>query len=237
VPVRIWHQSITALDGLGAYRAALARRLPGLVRPGTEVVLHGLPAACYGERPPAEVLRDPGRREQLHALFLAEVCRAQDEGFDAVACMTFAEPHLAEARRRLSIPVVSTLESSLRAGCAQAARLGLVTLGPGSVARLGEKVAGHGRGERVAGIFPLEPAMDEVRLLNGFEEPGPVVAAFAAAARAAIAAGADAVIPAEGVLGEVLAAAGVRRVDAARVIDGAAVTLADAERLVRRHRA
>jgi hypothetical protein len=60
--IRIWHQSMAELDGMPAYRDALAAHLPRVLPPaaGTEVVLHGLPIGTYpAEAAPMDVLIHP----------------------------------------------------------------------------------------------------------------------------------------------------------------------------------
>ncbi|PJG45893.1 hypothetical protein CAF53_16740 [Sphingobium sp. LB126] len=95
---RVWHQSVTALETLDSY----AQRMPALVAPGTRVVLHGLPAQTYAGKPPAEILRYPYLRHRIHALTLEMVRRAEPEGYDAVALVTFGEPLLEQTRSILA---------------------------------------------------------------------------------------------------------------------------------------
>lgn len=230
--MRIWHQSVTSLDTLGAYGAALRSRIPGLVSPRTEVVLHGLPAACYAGRSPAEVLRYPYIRHKIHGLVLDQVRVAAAEGFDAVALVTFAEPLLEQARACVDMPVISMLETCLLTACTLARRMALVTLGEDNVARLRDQAEGHRLSERIAGILALTPPITEFQLMEAFARPGPVVDAFVATARGAVAAGAGVIIPAEGVLNEVLAAAEIRRIGDTPVMDCVAVVLAYTEMMV-----
>nr|WP_242443493.1 hypothetical protein [Sphingobium sp. LB126] len=112
----------------------------------------------------------------------------------------------------------------------------LVPLGEGNVARLRDQVAQHRLDGRIAGLFALTPAVTEFDLANAFARTGPVVDAFLATARRAIAAGADIVIPAEGVLNELLASAGIRLVDEVPVLDAVATVMAHAEMMIALHR-
>jgi Asp/Glu/hydantoin racemase len=223
---------MASLESLGAYGRALEARLPSLVSPGTEVVIHGVPAGSYAGKAPAEVLRYPYAKYLIHDQALGFVAQAERDGFDAVAFATFAEPVLQQARSIVDIPVASMVEASLLVGCSMARRMALITLAPENRVRLAEQVEKHGLQQRVSGIYPLDPPITEFALAAAFTEPASVVEAFAQTARRAIADGADLIIPAEGVFTEVLAAQQISRIDGAAVMDCVAVVLAYTEMLV-----
>jgi allantoin racemase len=231
--MRIWHQSLAELGSLGPYRDALEARIPGLVSAGTEVVLHGAREGSYGGLAPAQVLKYPYAKYRIHDQVLGLVRQAEDEGYDAFAFCTFAEPLLTQCRSVVDIPVTSMLEASLMVGCTLARKVALITLAPGNVVRLTEQVERHGLAGRIAGIYPLDPPVTEFQLAAAFAEPGPIMDAFMAAATRAVAEGSDCVIPAEGVFTEVLAAQGLHTVNGAAVMDCMAVVLSWTEMMVR----
>lgn len=168
--MRIWHQSMASLESLGAYGAALERRLPGLVSPDTEVVIHGVPAESYAGLLPAAVLRYPYAKYRIHDQALGFVVQAEREEFDAVAFATFAEPLLQQCRSVVDIPVTSMVESSLLVGCSLARKMALITLAAENRVRVTEQVERHGLGDRIAGIYPLYPPVTEF-VLAAFDEP------------------------------------------------------------------
>jgi hypothetical protein len=94
-------------------------------------------------------------------------------------------------------------------------------------------VEAHGLAARVLRVQSIDPPLDEPALAVGFEEPGPVIDSFRRAARLAIADGADVVIPAEGMLAELLYVNGVKEIDAVPVLDVFGVTWAYAAMLAR----
>ena len=98
--------------------------------------------------------------------------------------------------------------------------------------RLGKVVHRHGLEGRVSGIHALSTPVDERILDEAFADPRGVIDDFTAIARSAAAAGADVVVPAEGVLNEVLFANGVREVDGATILDCVGTTLLYTELLV-----
>jgi hypothetical protein len=85
---------------------------------------------------------------------------------------------------------------------------------------------------RVSGIYSMAHPVTESDLEAAFKAPASVIADFKAAAEQAVKAGADVVIPAEGVLNEVLFANGVHAISEAAIMDCVGVVLLYAELLV-----
>ncbi|TWB87763.1 Asp/Glu/hydantoin racemase [Bradyrhizobium macuxiense] len=231
--MRIWHQSVTELEALPHYAESLARRFAAVAGPGVEIVLHGVPIGTYGTSSPAQALEYPRERTRVANVVLGQVERAEREGFDAVMIASFAEPALREARAVLDIPVTSMMESCLLAGCSVAPLIGIITISPAGARMLRECVDRHQLHTRIVGIVSLDPAFDEFDLQRAFGEPEKVRAAFESAARKVINAGADVIIPGEGVLNELVAHLDIRDLDRVGVIDATALTLMHTEMLVR----
>lgn len=234
--MRIWHQSVTELAALPQYTESLARRFAALANPGTEVVLHGVPPGTYGSSSPAQALAYPAERHRIANLVLKQIEQAEREGFDAVMIASFIEPALREARCTLDIPVTSMAESSLLAGCSVAATLGIVTINPPGVRMLQDGVARHRLESRIAALVSLDPAVDEFDLQRAFQKPDEVRAAFERGCRVAIEAGADVLIPGEGVLNELIVHLGIREVDSVGILDTVGITILHTEMLVRAYR-
>lgn len=234
--MRIWHQSVTELEALPEYAASLARRFASVASPGTEVVLHGVPAGTYGSSSPAQALAYPSERHRIADLVLKQIERAESEGFDAVMLASFAEPALREARSSIDIPVTSMAESTLLSSCSVASRAGIVTISPAGVRMLQDGVARHRLDARVAAVVSLDPAVDEFVLQNAFKSPEAVRAAFENACRIAIEAGADVIIPGEGVLNELVAYLDIDEVDGVGVLDAVALTVLHTEMLIGAYR-
>lgn len=230
---RIWHQSGAALTTMGAYSDALSQHLKTAVSPDTEVVMHGIRAEMYAGRPPAAVLKYAYARQLILPEVIENCIRAEREGYDAVTIASYSEPFVREARSVVDIPVVSMVESTLLAGCAVAARMALVTLTPENIWRIDEMVERHKLGGRVQGIHAFDPPTDERQLALAFEAPDELLTAFHRVARRAIAAGAELIIPAEGVLNEVLFKHGVQRIDDVPVMDCVGVVFAWTEMMVK----
>ena len=233
--MRLWHQSMAPLDAFPLYRDALAAHIPRVLPPerGTTVVLHGLPAGTYPENAaPADVLIHPYAYHLTMGRVLENVVQAERAGFDAVALGSYSEPLLREARSIVSIPVASMAEATLLVACSVARYAAIVTVSE-EVARMTEAlVARHGLEKRVRGLYVLDPPLNEFGLVAAFQNPTAFLASFDATARRAIRAGADVIIPAEGVFNELLFAHGVRRIDGVSIMDCVGVTFLYAEMLV-----
>lgn len=230
---RIWYQSMAPLGHLPRYVEFLKRHARQVCEEDTQVTLRGASEHWYGTRTPAELLQYPYVKHVIQREAIDFCRQAQDDGFDAVILGSFSEPFLAEIRSMLEVPVVSMPESALLVACSLAERFALVALGPAGVKRVGAMVRRHGLGERVSEITPLMRPVTEAELEAAFTAPDQVLADFTTVARQVVANGADLVIPAEGVISELLFWNGVRTIDGATVMDCVGNALAYAEMLVR----
>ncbi len=235
--MRIWHQSAAPLATMGAYAERVQRHVRDVVAADTDVVYHGVDATAYGGLPPAAVLKYPYARQLVLGTIVERCIQAEREGFDAVAIASFSDPFVREARSVVDIPVVSMAESSMLLACSASRRFGLVTLTPENVWRVREMVERHGLEKRVSGVNALEPRTTEKDLVAGFDAPARVIAAFEAAAQRAVGDGAELVIPAEGVLNELLYENRVQRIAQVPVLDCVGATFLHAELMVRMRRA
>lgn len=234
--MRIWHQSAVELDSLPQYAESLSRRYAAVVSPDTEVVLHGVPSGTYGSSSPAHALAHPAERQRVATLVLEQVRQAERQGFDAVMIASFAEPALREARASLGIPVTSMAESSYLASFSAACQIGVVTISQAGMRMLQEGIARHRLEPRVSPVLSLDPEVDEFDLQRAFTQPEKMRSAFETCCRKAIAAGADVLIPGEGVLNELAVHLGIRAVDSVAILDAVAATAMHTEMLVRAYR-
>ena len=91
--MRIWHQSFTVLQDLPAYVEVLKQRIAAVVRPDTEVVLHGQIPGTYPSDYPGTDLAY-GVLYWVHGLqWLAAAREAQKQGFDAMVLASIAGPN------------------------------------------------------------------------------------------------------------------------------------------------
>ncbi len=233
---RIWYQTMTDVDSYPAYRDALERHAERVLEGDSSVEVHGVAPGTYAGQPPVSVLKYPYGYHVLLEQVLGNVLRAQADGFDAVVLGSYSEPFLREARCAVEIPVASMAEATLLVGCSVAARAALISV-TDDIAYMAERLVDeHHLRDRVACVRRVDPPVDEEELLAMFADPAEFVAQFTVHARAAIAERADVIIPAEGVLNELLVAGGLREVDGVCIMDCVGVSLLYAEMLVKLHR-
>lgn len=230
--IRIWYQSMTQLGALSNYAAALAQRAARVCSEHVEVVFNGVSEHRYQGRMPADILKYPYAKLVLQSEAIDFCRRAERENFDAIVLGSFSEPFLQEIRSVVDIPVVSMPESSLLVACSLAEQFALITLAPSNVRRLKSLVRRHGLESRISGIYAVTRHLDEADLNAALKQPDAVIADFTAVGRNAVDAGADLVIPAEGILNLLLHANGVDTIAGATVQDCVGVAFLYAELLV-----
>jgi allantoin racemase len=228
--IRIWHQSFTVLQDLGAYDEALRAHFRKVARPDTEVVMHGMKPGTYRTHYPGHDIRHVGL-QYLHSVqFVQAGLDAEREGFDAYAISTLPDPALREIRSLLRIPVVGYGEAAMLTSCLLGGRFAVMVFIAELADLLADNAARYGLASRFAGASDVGFRFNDV--LEGFGKPGPLIDRFLAAARARIAAGAEVLIPGEAPLCVLLQREGVSAVDGVPVIDSLSCWIKQAEMLV-----
>ena len=228
--MKIWHQSMTVLEDLPDYAEQMTAHIRTVVRPDTEVVLHGLLPGTYPANYPGS---DIGHAAlfALHSLqFPLQALNAEKAGFDAFAACTLVDPLLREARDMVRIPVVAAGETCFRAAAAGGRRFGMLIFIDRMAQHYLEQVRDLGLSDRCVGVEPVGFTFKDV--VNSFDDPGRVKDLFARAARRMIAKGARAIIPGEIPMNVLLATSGMREVDGVPLLDSLALTLQAAEAAV-----
>ena len=214
------------------YVDALARHARSVASPGTTVVLHGLDPGTYTpDRTAADLARDPALRPRGVSQLVRNAERAEREGYDAVAITIVQDLGLAEARSRVRIPVAGYGESAMRAACLVAERFAVVAFDSGIAEQITARIRELGLTGSATAVELVDT--DYGGVVDAFERPERLAAAFASAARRAIARGAGAIVPGQTIMAEALWQHGVRGVDGVPVIDALGVTISAAERMVR----
>jgi len=216
---RLWHQSVTELRTDNAYSITMARLARRALGETATVENFGLPAGTYGGKAVSPSLGNAFLYHRILDHIIDQAIRAQRQGFDAFVIGSFSEPFLMEIRSAVDIPVTSILEASLLAGCSLGSKLGFITTSPDVTGMVQKAVPLHGLEKRVASVLSLEPKFETVALHASFQQPDAIMASFNEAADRAIAAGADVIIPAEGIICALVTDLGVTRHRDAPVMD------------------
>lgn len=231
--IRIWFQSAVEMEAASLYRDALSAHIRAVAQPHTMVEVIGVPPGTWAGQQPSALFGYPAIfLAALGPALLRNVVRAEREGFDAFVVGTFIEPFLRELRSAVRIPVLSSLEATLLVGCSVAQTVSLVTINDALRWSLQTSIERHRLGSRAGPVLTLDPPLDEAAAIALLADPTAGVTSLVAAARRAVAAGADAVIPAESILALLAAREGVREVDGAAVLDAIGTPIAMAEMMV-----
>jgi allantoin racemase len=228
--MRIWYQSAVEEGKAANYRRALENHFKRVADRGTEVRFHGVPANTWKGLHAAEAAGYPYLlRTRGYQAFLHNALRAEHERYDAFVIGAFTEPALREIRASIDIPVVSGLEAVLLNACTVAKRMALLVPKEEVAYSVRLSVQEHGLAERVAGVYITSPELSDAELDAAFIDAGPVVERFEATARRALSDYVDAIIPAEGILGEIVATHGPRQIEGAAVLDSIGIPVLQAE--------
>lgn len=228
--MKFWYQFTADASKHPSFVAALHQHAERVGSPGTRITVHGMDRDLGHGLLQADVILSPAVYTSVVVpLFLRNAWKAQQEGYDAFVIGTFAEPVLRELRSLVDIPVVSAFEASMLAGCTVAPKMALLVLSEQTVPYVEASIERHRLASRVSGIHLVDTVMLETSLEREFEAPAAYLERFKAAARKAIAAGADAVIPAEGMVAAIVAVNRLQEVDGVPVIDAVGVSILAAE--------
>lgn len=233
-PLRIWYQGFLDLATVPAYEPALREHAAAVLRPGTEVAIHGMPPGSFDGTSPAEIARYAYTTD-LHTQRLIDNARtAEAEGYDAFAIGIVQNPGLRTMRTLVDIPVAGYGEAAMHLACMLGRRFSVLAFNPDLLDLLDEQIDQYGLRSRAAPTTLIET--DYGAVARGFDDPAPLIGAFEDAAGRALAAGADVRIPGQMVLAQILWQNGVRRVDGAPVVDALAAALKSAELLAEMRR-
>jgi allantoin racemase len=221
--MRIWHQSLTVIDDLPAYAQRMRGHIASVVRPDTEVVLHGMLPGTYPADYPGDDIAFRFFFTMHSAQWAAHALNAEAQGFDAFALCSLPDPLLTEIKTLVDIPVVGAGEACFHVATMFGARFGMLVFIDRMATRYLEQIRAHGLADHCVGVEPAGFGFRDVQ--DAFDNPGPLIDRFRVAARRMIAAGADVIIPGEIPLNVLLATEGVQRVDDVPLIDSLAVTL------------
>jgi Asp/Glu/hydantoin racemase len=234
--MRIWYQSMTDLDRVPGYARVLREHVAAAGSPDVTVEVHGVAPGTYGGRAPMEVLRYPLGFHRALAQVLDNVESAPGWGFDAFLMGSFVAPLLREARSAVAVPVTSMTESVLLTARSLSRRVGLVCINEHQVGTTTDLIGALGLDDHYVVALPIDVPADEATVSAALDTTaggGELLEAFLRACRSAADAGADLVVPAEGILSEAARTHGVTAVDDVPVLDCVEVAIAHTAMLAR----
>ncbi len=224
-PLRLWHQSMTELEGLGTYRDYLLAHSKTVLGDEATVQVEGVRAGSYHGRPPTAALGNAFVYHRVLDQIIDNAIAAERAGFDAFVVGSFSEPLLREIRSAVTIPVTGIVESTMLVACSLGQRIAPIANAPQVAMMVQSAVEKHGLQSRVLPCVALDPPLNEAELVAAAaSNPQAVLQSFTKAARHAIAhLGAEVIVPAEAVLATLVIANQLKEIDGAPVVDCLAI--------------
>lgn len=233
----LWVQVFSSRERNPNFHEALEQHLRAVVDPGTEIEVHGTKKGGLGEQFRIfQAIDMPDIIENVLKCKYAKEASGAPR-YDAFVSLNSTDPALVEAREILDMPVLGFLETTALLSCMMGKTFSLITPNPKFALSFEQKLKLYGLSERLTSIEAMNiPSLTDFR--QGFIDPAAhqrIMTEFDAAARRAVAAGAEVLIPC-GSHAVLQARRGLREIDGALIVDGLAMLIKMAETAVRLHK-
>jgi Asp/Glu/hydantoin racemase len=232
--MRLWVQVFSSRQRNPNYHQALEAHLRSVVDSGTEIEVYGTKHGGLGEQFRFfQAIDTPDIIENVLT------CKYAVDGngkrkYDAFVSLNSTDPALVEAREALDVPVVGFLETTAHWACMMGRKFSLITPNPKFALSFEQKLQLYGLTGRLASIEAMNiPSLTDYRqafIHQAAHER--VMTEWDAAARRAIAAGAEVLIPC-GSHAVLTARRALREIDGALIVDGLAMLIKMAETAVK----
>ncbi|MCC6474713.1 MAG: hypothetical protein IT514_13315, partial [Burkholderiales bacterium] len=218
--MRIWEQGLVATYTLQGYKEMIYEHYRAYQRPGTVIEIHGVKdeVSEASARIAGKVVNYAYLHRQHDNQILKNILRAEKEGYDAVLIGVLQDPGLREARSIVDIPVLGYGEVSMLTALTLGERFSFLCINPQMDALVSQMIRERGLEARATPTTYIECGYPDLEAaVQG--KPENFIRAFEGAAKRAIAAGADVLLPGQTIITELLWKAGVTRFDDAVVLD------------------
>lgn len=231
--MKIWYQSASSYGYepvWNEYGRTLEQQCRAVLAPGTELRVAGIPV----------MIRDIENWRSLqyyqNVQTLANMRRAEAEGYDAFVIGCTLDVGLHEGKSMLDIPVVGISETAYRMAMTMGRLYAVVTSSSAFTEVYGEQVERYGvAGRYLRGPYIVHASEEEIA--TSLTQPGALLEKFRQTAARAVAEGASVIIPAPAFLATLAHRAGLTAIDGALVLDTVATAVKTAEMLVGLRRA
>lgn len=228
--MKIWHQSLTSIEQIPAYRDAVIQHVSKIARPDVDVVLHGMTKETYPAQYPGHYITYNYLQSLHKEQFIRNALIAEKAGYDAMFIGTIPDVGLIEARSLVDIPVIGYGQASMHMASMLGTNIGIVNFLEPLAVQLRHNANNYGLQHKLGPIVQANIGFYDI--LEGFNHPTPIIEKFVEAAKKAIEQGADIIIPGEGPMNIFLATHGIHHVDEVPIIDSFGVGIKMCESLV-----
>jgi allantoin racemase len=226
--MKIWFQKHT-VAGRSEWLDRAYQRHARMLGDDAAIDFHTLPAEVYHSRLPADLVRYGQLEVFFSGYFADRAIDAERAGYDAYVIGTSQDPGLAMARSLVSIPVLGYGQVAFEFLRSQGLRFGVVGFVPALEEILRQNFAAYGCADWCVG-FRYLPAG---RLVFEDGAPAEAVAALRtemdSAAASLAEAGAQLIVPGEGIPNELFCGQGIRSFGGLPMLDANALVVATAE--------
>jgi len=229
--MRLWVQVFSSRARNPNFHEALEQHLRSVVDPGVQIEVHGTRKGGLGEQ--FRFFQAIDMPDIIENVLKCKHAKG-DQRYDAFVSLNSTDPALVEAREILDIPVLGFLETTALMSCMMGRTFSLITPNPKFALSFEQKLKLYGLTERLTSIEAMNiPNLTDYR--QGFIDPAAhqrIMNEFDQAARRAVAAGAEVIIPC-GSHAVLQARRGLREIDGALIVDGLAILIKMAETAVK----
>ena len=229
--MRIWVQVFSSRERNPNFHGALEEHLRSIADAGVHIEVHGTRKGGLGEQ--FRFFQAIDTPDIIENILKCREAKGENR-YDAFVSLNSTDPALVEAREILEIPVLGFLETNALVSCMMGRTFSLITPNPKFALSFRQKLELYGLTGRLASIEAMNiPHLPDYR--QAFIDPAAhqrVMNEFDSAARRAIAAGAEVIIPC-GSHAVLQARRGLREIDGALIIDGLGILLKMAETAVK----
>ena len=240
--MRLWVQVFSSRERNPNFHEALESHLCSLVEPGTQIEVHGTKKGGLGEQFRIfQAIDTPDIIENVLKCKFAQDANGQRR-YDAFVSLNSTDPALIEAREVLEVPVLGFLETTAHLACMMGKKFALITPNPKFALSFEQKLAHYGLNQRLASIEAMDiPNLADYRqAFIHADAHQRVMNEWDAAARRAVAAGAEVLIPCGShavLIARRATNENKREIDGALIVDGLAMLIKMAETMVKLQRA
>ena len=230
--MRIWLQKHVVEGRMPELDQWYREHIAAVVDPGTEVVTHTLPPEAYEADIPEQLVTFGVMAVHFNHYFARTAAQADREGYDAWVIAAGQDPGLPAARVLATIPTLGYGSVAFNRCLREGIRFGIVGFADGLREPITANVEAYGAG-RLLADYAVIPGGPRTMIAAIAGNPQPFLDQVEAAAVGAAKAGAQVIIPAEGLPAEALWHFGVREVGGLPVVDPLGLLLKTAETEVR----
>lgn len=233
--MRIWLQKHVVSERLPELDDWYREHIAAVVDAGTEVAIRTLPRRTYATEVPYDYVPYGAVALRFNNYFAETAVQAERDGYDAWVIAAGQDPGLPAARTLATIPALGYGSTAFGFCARNEIRFGIIGFVPGLREPITDNVRRYGTGHLLSSYALLDDGKQAVLSAIG-GDPARFLESFAEQAARAAAAGAQVIIPAEGLPAEILWHYGIRDVEALPVLDPLGLLLKSAETEVRLRR-